>query len=324
VLEAALDCVVIADADGTVLEFNPAACTTFRLSREQAVGRNMTELIVPPGLRARHRAGLARYLRTEQPHVLDRRLEITGMRSDGSEFPVELTITRIAAAGPPVFAGYLRDLTARRQAEEEVRASRHRVVQAVIAERQRLERDLHDGAQQRLVAVGTALARARTALPEQPNRAAAILDEAIVGLEDAAIELRDLARGIHPVSLTRYGLTAVLGEVARRSPIDLELGTMPAERYPLAVEATAYFVISEALTNVARYAGTARAKVDVGVEDSSLVVVVGDEGPGGASFDGGTGLRGLADRVAMLDGTFDVDSPPGGGTRLRARIPLSG
>ena len=324
VLDAALDCVVIVDAEATVLEFNPAACTTFRMSREQAVGQNMTELIVPPSLRARHRAGMARYLRTEEPRILDRRLEITGMRSDGSEFPVELTITRIAAAGPPVFAGYLRDLTERHQAEEEIRSSRHRVVQAVVEERQRLERDLHDGAQQRLVSVGTALARARTALPEQPDRAAAILDEAIVGLEEAAIELRDLARGIHPASLTQYGLSAVLGEVARRSPIDLEVGQMPSERYPLAVEATAYFVISEALTNVARYAGTQRARVDVGVEEASLVVVVGDDGPGGASFDRGTGLRGLADRVAMLDGTFDVDSPPGGGTRLRARIPLSG
>jgi PAS domain S-box-containing protein len=323
VLEAALDCVIIADGHGTVLEFNPAACVTFRLSREQAVGQNLSELIVPPSLRARHRAGLARYLRTEEPHVLDHRIEITGMRSDGSEFPVELTITRIAAAGPPVFAGYLRDLTERRRAEEEIRASRHRVVQAVVEERQRLERDLHDGAQQRLISVGTALARARTVLPGEPHRAAAILDEAIVGLEQAAIELRDLARGIHPVSLTRYGLATVLGEVARRSPIDLVLGTMPAERYPLAVEATAYFVISEGLTNIARYAGTHRATVDVGVEDASLVVIVGDEGRGGASFEGGTGLRGLADRVAMLDGTFDVDSPPGGGTRLRARIPIS-
>jgi PAS domain S-box-containing protein len=324
VLDAALDCVVIADAEGIVLEFNPAACTTFGLRRDEAIGRSMTELIVPPDLRARHRAGMSRYVRTGEAHILDRRVEITGMRADGSVFPVELTITRIAAAGPPVFAGYLRDLSDRHRAEEEIRSARHRVVQAVVQERQRLERDLHDGAQQRLISVGTTLARARTALPESPNRAAAILDEAIVGLEEAAIELRDLARGIHPASLTRYGLTAALRDVARRSPIDLELGTMPADRYPMAVEATAYFVISEALTNVARYAGTGRARVDVAVDDQSLVVIIGDEGPGGASFDRGTGLRGLADRVAMLDGTFSVDSPRGGGTRLHARIPLVG
>ena len=324
VLDAALDCVVIADAEGTVIEFNPAACRTFGWSRDAAIGQNMTELIIPPALRQRHRDGLARYLATGEPQVLDRRVEITGMRADGTVFPVELTITRIAIGGPPVFAGYLRDLTDRHRAEEEIRAARHRVVEAVVQERQRLERDLHDGAQQRLIAVGTTMARARTALPDEPNRAAAVLDEAIAGLDEAALELRDLARGIHPASLTRYGLSAALGDVARRSPIDLELGTIPVERYPLAVEATAYFVISEALTNVARYAGTGRARVDVAVHDAVLVVTIGDDGPGGASLDGGTGLRGLADRVAMLDGTFDVDSPRGGGTRLSARIPLSG
>jgi PAS domain S-box-containing protein len=323
VLEAALDCVVIADADGTVLEFNPAACVTFGLTRDEAVGRAMTDLIVPPDLRQRHLAGLARYVQTGQARILDRRIEITGMRSDGSVFPVELTITRIEIGGPPVFAGYLRDLTHRQRAEDEVRAARHRVLQAVVQERQRLERDLHDGAQQRLVSVGTTLALARTALPAEPQRAAAILDEAIIGLEEAAAELRDLARGIHPASLTRFGLGAALGEVARRAPIDLDLGPIPAHRYPVEVEATAYFVISEAITNVARYAGTGRATVDIRVDGAVLVVTVGDDGPGGASFDDGTGLRGLADRVAMLDGTFDVDSPIGGGTRLRARIPLT-
>jgi PAS domain S-box-containing protein len=323
-LEAALDCVVIADSAGTVLEFNPAACQTFGFSREQAIGQNMTDLIVPPALRARHRAGMTRYLRTGQPQILDRRIEIAGMRADGSEFPVELTITRIAVGGPPVFAGYLRDLSDRHRADEEVRAARHRVVEAVVQERQRLERDLHDGAQQRLISVGTTLVRARSALPDEPNQAAAILDEAIVGLEEAAIELRNLARGIHPASLTRYGLSAALGDVARRSPIDLQLGTVPAQRYPLAVEATAYFVISEALTNVARHSGADRARVDVSVNDRSLVIVVQDEGAGGATMESGTGLRGLADRVAMLDGTFDVDSPRGGGTKLRAQIPLAG
>jgi len=324
VLEAALDCVVIADSAGIELEFNPAACATFGFSRDQAIGRNMTDLIVPPALRERHRAGMARYLRTGEPHILDRRIEIAGVRADGSEFPVELTITRIAVGGPPVFAGYLRDLSDRHRAEEQVRAARHRVVEAAVQERQRLERDLHDGAQQRLISVGTTLVRARTALPDEPNRAAAILDEAIVGLEEAAIELRDLARGIHPASLTRYGLSAALTDVARRSPIDLQLGTVPAQRYPLAVEATAYFVISEALTNVARHSGTDRARVDVSVDDRSLVIIVRDEGSGGAAMDAGTGLRGLADRIAMLDGTFDVDSPRGGGTSLRARIPLAG
>jgi PAS domain S-box-containing protein len=328
VLDAALDCIVIADADGRVLEFNPAACRTFGYTRQQATGRHLAELIVPPALRERHRAGLRQYLSTGRATSLDRRIEITGMRSDGSLFPVELTITRIRVEGRPVFAGYLRDLSERHRHEDELRAARRRVVEAAVAERQRLERDLHDGAQQRLIALGITLARARTALPDDPARAAAMLDEAIGNLSDTAVDLRDLSRGIHPSSLTRYGLAVALADVARRSPVDLQLGTVPAERFPAAAESTVYFVVSEAVTNVARYAGTGRARVDVAVDDGgqrrALTVTVADDGVGGAEPVRGTGLRGLADRLAMVDGTLKIHSPAGGGTRLSARIPLPG
>jgi PAS domain S-box-containing protein len=329
VLDAALDCIVIADADGRVLEFNPAACRTFGYTREQATGRQLAELIVPPDLREQHRAGLERYLRTRTPLSLDRRIEISGMRSDGTILPVELTITRVGIEGHPVFAGYLRDLSERHRHEEELLAARRRVVETAVAERQRLERDLHDGAQQRLIALGITLARARTALPGEPTRAAAMLDEAIRNLSDTAVDLRNLARGIHPSSLTRYGLAVALADVARRSPVDLQIGEVPAERFPAAAESTAYFVVSEALTNVARYAGTSRARVDVAVDEVDesgarrvLVVTVADDGVGGAHPGGGTGLRGLKDRLAMVDGTLEIHSPAGGGTRLHARIPL--
>ncbi len=327
VLAAALDAVVVADGNGVVLEFNPAACAMFGYPREQAVGRELAELIIPPDLRDRHRDGLARYLRTEQPRVLDRRIEITGKRADGSVFPVELTITRVAVPGSPIFAGYVRDLSEKHRAEEELRASRHRVAEAVVAERQRLERDLHDGAQQRLVSLGAALNRARTALPDEPVRAAEILDTAIATLDEAAVELRNLARGIHPSSLTRHGLAAALADIARRSPVELSLNMLPTYRFPASVEATAYFVVSEALTNVARHAGSGRARVALTITDlvpggRTLEVTVADDGTGGASATGGTGLRGLADRVALLDGTFDVVSPDGAGTLVRARIPL--
>jgi len=327
VLAASLDAVIIADADGVVLEFNPAACQTFGYRRDEAVGRELAELIVPPELRARHRRGLARYLRTETPRVLDQRIEITAVRSDGSVFPVELTITRIVVPGRPVFAGYVRDISEQRRTEEELRASRHRVAEAVVTERQRLERDLHDGAQQRLISLGTALARARTVLPGEPSRAAAILDGAIATLEEAAIELRNLARGIHPRSLTRYGLSAALADMARRSPVELSIQNLPDERFPASVEATSYFVVSEALANVARHAGTDRAQIRLSVTDLApdargLEIVVSDDGSGGASAGTGTGLRGLADRIALLDGTFEVVSPHGAGTVVRAWIPL--
>ncbi|HEY3006751.1 MAG TPA: PAS domain S-box protein [Micromonosporaceae bacterium] len=326
VIDSALDCVIIADAGGRVLEFNPAACRTFGYSREETVGRELADLIVPAALRARHRRGLSRYLRTGVARSLDQRLEIDGMRADGTVFPVELTITRVPIAGPPVFAAYLRDLTERRAVEGELRASRHRVVEAVVAERHRLERDLHDGAQQRLVSLGLMLARARGNLPTEPERAAQVLDEAITALDEAALELRALARGIHPASLTRYGLAAAVADLARRSPLDLQLASLPTRRFPMAIEATAYFVVSEALTNAARHAGTHRLTIAVDEmppdRPAALVVRVRDDGRGGAAPDRGTGLRGLADRLALLDGTLDVSSPTGGGTTLVARIPL--
>jgi PAS domain S-box-containing protein len=323
VLDSALDCVVIADADGTVLEFNPAACRVFGYTRAEAVGRPLAELIVPPQLREQHRQGLRRYVTTGDPHVLDHRMETTGMRADGATFPVELTITRVAGPGPAVFSGYLRDLSAQHQAAAELKASRRRVIEAAVGERQRLERDLHDGAQQHLIGLGMTLARARTALPDQPARAAAILDDAITALDEAAIELRDFARGIHPGSLTRYGLRAALADMARRSPVELHLSEMTAERFRPAVEATAYFVVSEAVTNVARYAHTGLARVELTVEHDTLVVTVSDEGRGGADPDRGSGLRGLADRLGLLDGLLEVRSPHGAGTTVRARIPLA-
>ncbi|MEV4512158.1 PAS domain S-box protein [Dactylosporangium sp. NPDC049525] len=322
VLDSALDCVVIADADGVILEFNPAACRTFGYRRDDAVGRELAELIVPPSLRAAHREGLRRFLASGEPRVLDRRVEITGMRADGTEFPVELTITRVAVEGRPVFSGYLRDLSDQHRVAEELKASRRRVLDATVGERQRLERDLHDGAQQRLVGLGMTLARARTALPDQPARAASILDDAIAALEESAIELRDFARGVHPASLTRYGLSAALADMARRGPVELRLGDLPTDRFAPAVEATAYFVVSEAVTNVARYAGTGTAQVDVAVSGDELTVTVTDGGRGGADAELGSGLRGLADRIALLDGTLTVDSPLGAGTTVRARIPI--
>src|SRR5919198_216868 len=152
-LEASLDAVVTMDHRGRVLGWNHAAETIFGYTTEETVGKDMADLIVPPALRPRHRQGLARFLETEEAVVLDRRLELTGMRKDGSEFPVELTITRIALPGPPTFTGFLRDITERRRAEDELRASRARLVEVADAERRRIQRNLHDGAQQRLTAV---------------------------------------------------------------------------------------------------------------------------------------------------------------------------
>src|SRR5262249_6132661 len=152
-LEAALDAVVTIGHDGRVLGWNHAAEAIFGYPQDEAIGRELAELIVPPSLREAHRDGLVRYVETGRPVVLDRRGELTGMRRDGSEFPVELAITRIGLTGMPTFTAYLRDITDRVEAERELRASRARLVEVADAERRRIQRNLHDGAQQRLTSV---------------------------------------------------------------------------------------------------------------------------------------------------------------------------
>jgi PAS domain S-box-containing protein len=202
ILESSLDCIITIDDRGRVLEFNSAAEETFGFRAEEAIGREMAELIVPPQLRDQHRAGFARYLHTGEARILGSRLEITGVRADGSEFPVELTITRIRLDGPPVFTGYLRDIAERRRAEEELRASRVRLVGAQDAERRRLERNLHDGAQQRLVSLALTLRLAREQISEPDGEGLELLDRAGEELSLALEELRELARGIHPAVLS--------------------------------------------------------------------------------------------------------------------------
>jgi PAS domain S-box-containing protein len=317
---ASLDCVITMDHRGDVIEFNPAAERTFGYSGAEAVGREMAELIVPPDLRERHRAGLRRYLASGEPKLLDRRIEIEALRRDGSRFPVELTITRIDVPGEPVFTGHLRDITERLRAERELRESRARLVTASDEARRRIERDLHDGSQQQLVSVAMTLETAAAAVERDPAAARELLAEASTELRAAIAELRELARGIHPAVLTEGGLDPALRGLAARSAVPVRIVALPEGRFPAAVEAAAYFVAAEGLTNAARHAGASRVEVTVRAADGALAVAVGDDGRGGARPDGG-GLRGLADRVAALGGELTVESPAGAGTTLTAVIP---
>jgi signal transduction histidine kinase len=188
-------------------------------------------------------------------------------------------------------------------------------------ERRRLERDLHDGAQQRLVSMALNLRLARSRLRQDPEAADELLDGAGGELDAALEELRELARGIHPALLTARGLDAALETLVRRSPVPVEVDALPGERLPEAVELAAFYVVSEALTNVAKYSGASHARVSVERENGRLMVEVADDGVGGADPSGGSGLRGLADRLAALEGRLDVASQPGHGTTVTARIP---
>jgi signal transduction histidine kinase len=205
---------------------------------------------------------------------------------------------------------------------EELRASRTRMIEATLAERRRLERDLHDGAQQRLVSLALDLRMVEARLADDPGGGAELLQTARGELEAALGELRELARGIHPAVLSDRGLGAALDTLASRAPLPVELDTRLGERLPEPVELAAYFVVTEALTNVAKYADASQATVRAIREDGRVVVEVLDDGVGGADPSTGSGLRGLADRLAALDGTLEVRSENGGGTVLRADIPV--
>jgi PAS domain S-box-containing protein len=490
ILNAAFDCIITMDHHGDVVEVNRATELTFGYRAEEMIGRELAGLIIPPGWREAHREGLERYVRTGHGTVSGHPLDAQGMRADGSEFPVELIVTRAEMPDPthpPLFCGYLRDVTEARQDERDLRrlateqaalrrvatavatgtdprhafavvteevgrllaaqssnmirfddelhatvvgawnegdvvnvpvgdtvrmdgdtaatrvfrtgaparvdsyadipgvlaarlrrmgfrsavaapiflsgrmwgavivssvteepfppgaeqriadfaelaaqalanaqaraelaASRARIVQAGDAERRRLERNLHDGAQQRLVSLALMLRLAARRHPEDAELALAGEE-----LSHALQELRELARGIHPAVLTERGLEPAVRALADRAPLPVELDVCIPERLPDPVEAAAYYVVAEALTNVAKYAQASEVIVELGRGNGNACIEVRDDGIGGAVPDRGSGLRGLADRVEALGGRLVLDSPAGAGTTLRAEIPCS-
>jgi signal transduction histidine kinase len=205
---------------------------------------------------------------------------------------------------------------------DELRDSRARIVEVSDAERRRLERNLHDGAQQQLVALALQLRLARNKTTDKES--GKLIDGALEQLDQALSELRELARGIHPAILSDRGLEAAVKALAERQPLPTEIEFAVERKLEPTVEATAYFVIAEGLTNIGKYAGAELAKVRVRERDGELEVEVADDGRGGADASKGTGLRGLEERLRALDGTLAVESEAGKGTHLVARIPLHG
>ncbi len=201
--------------------------------------------------------------------------------------------------------------------------SRQQVVDSVEAERRRMERDLHDGAQQRLVSLAMTLGRAKNRLGDKEPAVRALIEDAHADAMQAIVELRDLTRGLHPPVLTDRGLDAALSALAVRSPVPMHVRIGIQQRPSLTIESIAYFVVTEALTNVAKHAEAAHVEVTVVRRGDVLRVEVRDDGQGGADPSKGTGLRGLTDRVAGVDGWLTVESPPGGGTTLTAEVPCA-
>jgi PAS domain S-box-containing protein len=249
--------------------------------------------------------------------------ESTWLAADGSRRLVAWSTTPLGdEAGQPRQLLTGMDITVRKHQEEELRRSRARIVEAGDVERRRLERNLHDGAQQRLVSLSLGLRLAQARLESDPKEAQRLLTGASEELARALEELRELARGIHPAVLTDRGLAAALEALAARAPLPVDLA-LTEDRLPPSVEAAAYYVVSEALANVAKYAEASAVEVSVTRLNGAAVVEVADDGIGGADPNRGSGLRGLADRVESLDGRLRVESSPGAGTRVRAEIPCA-
>jgi len=210
----------------------------------------------------------------------------------------------------------------RASSAEETRALSARYLSALDAERKRLERNLHDGAQQRLVSLSIALRQARAKLATDPERVDQLLHDAAVELDAALRELRELARGLHPGVLSEHGLAAALSSLVERAPFPVQVDILEG-RLSEQVETAAYYIVSEALANASKHAGATAAAVMVARNGRALTVDVADDGSGGAD-PAGTGLLGLRHRAEALGGSFTVESPPGNGTHIRAVLPLAG
>ena len=253
------------------------------------------------------------------------------VRKDGSIMRIAYSSAPFDLPDGPGSVTAFTDIEEHRKAEQAARerdvararaAELRRIIEAADAARARLERDLHDGAQQQLVNLALRLRIARAKLPGEPDAAARLLDDAIELTAAATTELRELAAGIHPAILTHRGLGPAVERLASRIPVKVAVRETPEGRLPAPVEASVYFVVSEALTNVAKHADASSAAVRISAGDRVLTVEVADDGAGGADMRGGTGLSGLADRVAALDGELTVTSVPGAGTTVHAEIPL--
>ena len=298
--------------DGTYVDFHSHSPNDLHAPPDEIVGRAVRD-VLPEATADRIMGAIERALSNGGVETVEYELILRGAR--------RFREARIVKSDDDEVLAIVRDITERKRTEDELRASRARLVEAGDAERRRLERNLHDGAQQRLVSVSLSLRLAQAKLASDVGGASEILSSASVELALALEELRELARGIHPAVLTERGLDAALESLADRAPLPVEIEATPAERLPPPVEAAAFYVVSESLANIAKYARAKSARVSVTRFDGRAVIEISDDGVGGADPARGSGLRGLVDRVEALDGRLRIDSRPGAGTSVRAEIP---
>ena len=279
---------------------------------DEVVGRTLQELL-PGEVSTALMGAITRALETQSLATTDYRLQTL----DGSLKDFE---ARVVPCGSDEVVAIVRDVTELRQAMRDLTESRARIVAAGDEERRRVERNLHDGAQQRLVTVALHLHLVRRRLETDPAEVPALIEGAQAELTLALEEIRELVQGLHPRVLSERGLGPALEALAERSLLPVELVELPQERLPAPVEAAAYYVVSEALANAAKHSRASAVSVRVAANGNATAVEVVDDGVGGADPQG-SGLRGLADRVAALGGMLAVSSEPARGTALRAELP---
>ena len=311
-LDALPDLILRLRADGTYLEIGG---DTSKLANppDQVVGSNAYHLL-PPDIAER----LMHCVRASLEQGRLATVEYTLSTHLGEEREFEV---RVAPGGPDEVVAVVRDVTELRRAVRDLTDSRARIVAAGDAERRRVERNLHDGAQQRLVTVALHLHLVRRRLETDPTEVPQLVESAQTELALALEEIRELVRGLHPRLLSDRGLEPALAGLAERAVLPVEIAETPSERLPPAVEAAAYYLVAEALANAGKHSRASLVCVRVSADAAQTTVEVVDDGVGGADPESGSGLRGLADRVAALGGELDVVSERGNGTTLRASIP---
>ncbi|MDQ3066821.1 MAG: histidine kinase [Actinomycetota bacterium] len=311
-IDALPDLLLRLRADGTYLE---VAGDSSKLANppDSVVGSNVRDLL-PADIAEQLLGCVEAALETATLATVEYRLQ-THLGED-RDFEV-----RIAPAGVEEVVAVVRDVTDLRQATRDLTDSRSRIVAAADAERRRIERNLHDGAQQRLVTVALHFHLIKRRLETDPTEVPELVEAAQTELTLALEEIRELVRGLHPQLLSDRGLGPALEALAERAVLPVDIADVPAARLPAAVEAAAYYVVAEALANAAKHSGGTLVTVRIAAGESSTTVVVADDGVGGADPEAGSGLRGLADRVAALGGELGVTSPADAGTELRAELP---
>ena len=315
IVESSLDLIGIAAFDGYWKRVNPAFQRTLGYTTQELLARPLFDFVHPDDVQGTQQALRAVREGRQVGHFVNRNVS-----KDGEVHWLEWNARPAPEAGR-LYAS-ARDITDRRRAEEEVRRARARVVTAGDETRRRIERDLHDGTQQRLVSLALRLRATEAKIAPDMEEVRSELSDTARGLAAAVENLQEIARGIHPAVLSNRGLNTALRGLGRRAGLPVQLDADVPDRLPDPVEVATYYVVSEALTNATKHARASTVRVHVRAVDGEVDLVISDDGAGGADPNRGSGLIGLTDRVEALGGSIDVDSPPGGGTTLRVTIPF--